>query len=388
MQALPSDPSTDTTTAPPPPQRLSIRFTASGSEYFRLWIVNLLLTAVTLGLYLPFAKARKLRYFHENTLVGDAPLAFHGDPWRMLRGYLVMGGATLVYLLVSHLSPLAGAVLLVALAPAWPWLMRSALRFRLGQTSWRGLRLRFEGSTPDAYRVFWPIALPLAGTLITQALVAPRTSPDEAAPFTSPSPTVALLFGLCTLVLLAMGPWMHARLKHYQHDHYALADERTRLEGVRAGAFYGIQFKMFGLSLLWVIGIGLLAVLAMFIHPVVAMVVGLIVYPAMLAHLTAYVQSRLQDLVWGHTRSDHLVFESHLTGQPLTRLMLKNGLLTVVTLGLYWPFAAVATSRMRLEAVSITATRPIESLVGEAVGAAPGVTGEAAGDLLGFDVAL
>ena len=43
-----------------------VAFTASGSEYFRIWIVNLLLIIVTLGLYLPFAKARRLRYFYAN----------------------------------------------------------------------------------------------------------------------------------------------------------------------------------------------------------------------------------------------------------------------------------------------------------------------------------
>jgi len=44
------------------PERHPIGFTASGSEYFRIWIVNLLLV-VTLGLCLPWAKVRKLQYF-------------------------------------------------------------------------------------------------------------------------------------------------------------------------------------------------------------------------------------------------------------------------------------------------------------------------------------
>ena len=58
---------------PPQTRVLKIRFTGSGSEYFRIWAVNLLLILVTLGLYLPFAKARRIRYFYANTLV---------DGWR------------------------------------------------------------------------------------------------------------------------------------------------------------------------------------------------------------------------------------------------------------------------------------------------------------------
>ena len=72
---------TDPIAAEPASQTLDIRFTGSGSEYFRIWIVNLLLTLVTLTLYLPFARARRMAYFQNNTLVGGDPLGFHADPW-------------------------------------------------------------------------------------------------------------------------------------------------------------------------------------------------------------------------------------------------------------------------------------------------------------------
>ena len=50
-----------------------LRFTGSGSEYFRIWIVNVLLTIVTLGFYSPWAKVRRLKYFYGNTYLLDAP---------------------------------------------------------------------------------------------------------------------------------------------------------------------------------------------------------------------------------------------------------------------------------------------------------------------------
>ena len=65
--------------------RLPIVFSGSGSEYFRIWIVNLLLMLVTLGIYYPWAKARRLRYFMGNTLIGGQPLGFHGDPKKMFK---------------------------------------------------------------------------------------------------------------------------------------------------------------------------------------------------------------------------------------------------------------------------------------------------------------
>ena len=45
----------------------AIQFTGSGSEYFKIWIVNVLLTIVTLGIYSAWAKVRRLRYFYNNT---------------------------------------------------------------------------------------------------------------------------------------------------------------------------------------------------------------------------------------------------------------------------------------------------------------------------------
>ena len=42
-------------------------FTATGTAYFRIWIVNLLLTIVTIGIYSAWAKVRRLRYFYGNT---------------------------------------------------------------------------------------------------------------------------------------------------------------------------------------------------------------------------------------------------------------------------------------------------------------------------------
>lgn len=61
-------------------------FTGSGSKYFRIWIVNLRLMFVTLGICHHLAKVRWLSYSHANTLVGGEPLGFHADPKKMLKG--------------------------------------------------------------------------------------------------------------------------------------------------------------------------------------------------------------------------------------------------------------------------------------------------------------
>ena len=121
------------------PHHLPIEFTGSGREYFRIWIVNLLLMFVTFGIYYPWAKVRRLRYFHANTLVGGEPLGFHANPVKMLKGYFLMGILFAVYSAAGNFSALAGFLAFVIVVAIGPALLKSSMQFRLANTSWRGL---------------------------------------------------------------------------------------------------------------------------------------------------------------------------------------------------------------------------------------------------------
>src|SRR5688500_3394147 len=72
-----SDPSTP---VDPDPELVSISFSGDGAEYFRLWVVNLLLTALTLGVYSAWAKVRKTKYFYQNTRLDGNVFDYHGRP--------------------------------------------------------------------------------------------------------------------------------------------------------------------------------------------------------------------------------------------------------------------------------------------------------------------
>ena len=492
----------DAPAAPPPafapaptshtgPQGLAIEFTGSGSEYFRIWIVNLLLTIVTLGFYFPFAKARRLRYFHGNTLVGGHALGFHGDPWKMLRGYVLMLVFGAAYLGAGEISPLAGAVAGVAFALLWPALWQSSLRFRLANTSWRGLRLRFSGSLGGAYAALMPLLVPVAvivaagslnpedakapaataraagvttgqaagqvaGHTATQAVqpaaeqaadqVADQAAELADAPASAAASTDAqaapqadaqtdvpaeaqaeeragsepagdaggakddkalqprpigpadyVILGT-SFVLLLMLPWLTARLKRYQHGHYQFADETTRLEA-RTRAFYGLVLRAFGVSLipLALIGGAFALMIPAIKHGGPAAIVGagalafvliLAGYLLLLVLTQSYMTARSQNLVWGGTRSHRLRFSSRLKVRSMVGLMLTNLLLTVVTFGLYRPFAAIATAKLRLEAVSLEAHGDIEQWTAGAARRVNDAAGDAAGDLFGIDVGL
>lgn len=370
--------------------RLPVRFTGSGSEYFRIWIVNVLLTIVTLGIYHPFAKARRLAYFHANTRVGDDALAFHGNPRRMLRGFLLVVLAWLVYVLAARWSPVVGGLLGLLFLMLWPALWRASLQFRLGNTSWRGLRMRFTGSVAGAYRAYLPAMLPMAGLVVWGGL-APQTE-EEAAMMAAWMGLLPLAF---MLLLAMLGPWWMASMMRYRQDHSAWGGEQASLHA-GTGAFYAGAARLLGLVVVIVgIGVGLavvagIAALASPGAPKAARdiaIVGAIVvtYLVLLIVVWPYASARLQDIVWGRTASANLRFHSRLSARRLAWVGSTNLLLTLLTIGLYRPFAVVRMARLRLEAVTVHAGPALGAWSGTVPGAED-ATGDFAGDFFGFDI--
>jgi len=437
-------------------ESLPVRFTASGSEYFRIWIANLLLTLLTLGLYHPWAKVRKLRYFYGNTWVGDHAFDFHGDPKRMLRGTVLVGVLFIAYGLAGEFAPSAGLVALVLVAAILPALFLASLRFRMANTSWRGLRFHFGGGMAGAYKALLPALVPavliLGFTLtipepadgadtpaVSQAEEAPAQAtdgdgdgetsattakePGDAAEAeqletvggpvavretaTSPPEWLQVSMGFAVLGTLLLMPLILWGIKRYQHGHYALGDVQTRLKTDPA-EFYLLFLKAAGVSVLTTVVIAIAVVLLAALLGVAGifggeraesagsvltfiafMVVGAAGYLALLVVSNTYLASRLQNLVWNGTRSPEVHFRSDLKLRPLMALTLKNWLLIVLTLGLYWPYAAVASARLKLQSVTVHTRGPLDDLTARArrTGATD-ASGDAAGELFGLDVGL
>ena len=381
------------------PSLLPIRFTGSGSEYFRIWIVNLLLTLVTLTLYWPFARARRMAYFQNNTLIGDDPLGFHADPWKMFRGYLVVLVLGLVYWAVTTFLPSIGWVALLVVAALWPVLWRASLQFRLRNTSWRGVRMDFVGDTRGAYQVLLPFFVPALALL----LLVPQGAEAAA------SRGAAMVAGLVTFGFALATPWLLLRIKRYQHGGYAFTQERTGLQ-VRTGSFYALYAKTAGVTLaavllvvalvaalvFLVLGMGQREALQSLSRPgaaaggaVLVLTGGMALLYLLIPLVTMpYFTTRFQNLLWSGTCSTHIVFQSRLRFRDLLRVNLVNWMLILVTLGLFWPFAKVRSARVRLQAMSVQLDGDVEAWMARARAKERGVLGDAAGDFLGIDMGL
>ncbi|MGM2922021.1 DUF898 family protein, partial [Bacillus cereus group sp. BC58] len=89
-------------------------------EYFGIWMVNLMLIIVTLTLYSPWAKARRMRYFYGSTQFLKHRFDFVAMPSRILLGRLFALELYLVIVVLTNYSILATSSLLMVAALCLP----------------------------------------------------------------------------------------------------------------------------------------------------------------------------------------------------------------------------------------------------------------------------
>jgi uncharacterized membrane protein YjgN (DUF898 family) len=358
-------------------ETLTPTFTGTGQEYFRIWLVNLTLTVATLGIYSAWAKVRRLQYFDRNTELAGAVFDFRGNPWAILRGRLLAVLMLAVYQYAFGFSPTVALAVVGALAIALPFLMRGALRFRLQNSEYRGLRFGFTGSTVGAYLTFLPIMMVfvLPGLLAT-------LFPGQFWVFWS-------------FLLYLLWPLFHATLKAYQHKHVQFGAAHSQYSSA-VWPFYKFYLIAFGLVLgaaaaLFIVGFaGAMLVKALagensIVAGLGMIGMGLLFYAAILMTFP-YVAARVHNGVWSHTSFPGVTLHSAMSARAFARLQLVNVLLTLLTLGLYRPFAVVRIHRFKLAALTIVAAHGFEQVLADAAAGAAGATGDGAADFFGFDL--
>ena len=145
----------------PGPRR--IRFTGSGTEYFGIWIVNVLLSVVTVGVWTAWAKVRRLRYFNGRTLVLGDPLEYHATGWMIFKGrflvFLALAASSVLSEALTAVHVAASAAPGLALFALYPWAINRSLRFSARMTSWRNVRFDWRGTYWRTAVVYflWPL---------------------------------------------------------------------------------------------------------------------------------------------------------------------------------------------------------------------------------------
>jgi len=367
-------------------RRHPVVFNGTGAEYFRIWIVNLLLTLLTAGIYSAWAKVRKLQYFYRNTEVDGSVFDYHGRPIAILKGRIVAVLLLGFYNFAFQFSFLLGLFAVALLAVLLPWLLTQSQKFKLYYSSYRGLRFHFSGPLREAYFI-WGLPFVLLMIPITLG----GTVPSGARP-----PTVVLIgFGLTFLALLLLVPYLHYRIKRFQHAHAHFGRSAGRFHG-KSSRFYWIYLQ----ATLLIIAVGVIAGVLFAVFglgaaatrgPAAAAIVGVLIMIAfylVVLSVTPFVNARVQNYVWNNTLLGLVGFDSVVKARRLAFIYITNLLLIIVTFSLYIPFAVVRMLKYRLTCVTVLSTDDLQGFVAQQAAMEVAATGEGAADLLDFDFSL
>lgn len=365
-------------------------FTGTGSEYFRIWVVNLLLTILTLGIYSAWAKVRRLQYFYRNTRVAGAIFDYHGEPKAILKGRILALGLLAAYQISFDISAVAAVIVALILAGIMPWLLARAFRFKMANSSYRGLRFHFRGTVGEAYRmlILFPVVLGIIGFFVWSLVASYSRNPGLG---------VILLVTLLPLIALsATVPLAHYYLKRYQHDNADYGQTPFYFHA-RASQFFKVYGKAVGFFFLGTIPAAvfgfLTADLFAFLQETIfgwlfALAYGLLSAYAFYLFVRPYLESRIQNLVWNHTELGMHRFESAASARSLLWIHASNLAMITLTCGLYKPFAAVRLAKYRVESMTLVPSGEVEEFLADRCNEQAGATGQEAGDLFDIDIAL
>ena len=392
-----------------------LEFTGSGGEYFRVWIVNVLLSIITLGIYTPWARRRTAQYFYSHTLVAGSPLEFTAQQRKMVMGFVLLMLITLAYNIAANTGQdTAVGLFLLAGAVLAPFIWGSAMRFRLGATRWRGLRLQFTASWKEVYLASWPVfalALVWFGVFYGLQVLSPeladalQEAEEEARrklPTFTPAMAALLVLGLVLtvlcfirleynykslLVLKAQVGAEKGRWKPVYMDFVRIWLATVLVFILCVVALSVLVSVLAGGSVALVAGLGKQLGYWMFVIIFVTIVGGIFLMFLASAPARAYREARMFQLMWNNIGVSHVArFKCQLASGSYVWLRIRNMFLTLITLGFYRPFARVSEYRMKCESVNLHVKGGVEQVTGAMVRQQQGGLGDALADAAGLDL--
>ncbi|GAA0361560.1 YjgN family protein [Bowmanella denitrificans] len=338
-------------------------FHGEGREFFGIWIVNLLLSIVTLGIYSAWAKVRTNRYFYGNLEADGHRFSYLAEPLQILKGriigVLLFGG----YFLASYLSPFVAAIIMLVLVGLMPVLICLSLRFNLRMTAYRNVRFGFKGSIGRAYLLF-------------------------------------LLYPILSLLTLYLTmPILLKKIDEFLYGNMRFGDRQVQTN-LRTGEYYvaaiGAAIIAALLSVVIMFPVGLLVGLAAgggdmqdgSAAATIITIAAMLVYILMITLASSYYQAQIRNHLFNNSRIDKVAaFHSDLSFWALAKLRLANLFMLVFSLGLAYPWVKVRVANLFATATELQVLAEADQVV--AVHSAdPNAIAEEVSDIFDMDIGL
>ena len=312
--------------APATAREFRFDFSGNAAEYFRIWIVNVALSIITLGIYSAWAKVRNKQYFYGNARLAGSSFEYTANPVNILKGRLLVFFVLVIYQLAQTTQPLLAFVMGLALIPLLPWVVVKAVGFNLRYSAYRNLRFHFDGRYWQAFKLYilWTlvilfsagIAYPYVIWLRKRFLVEQARFGQEYFSFSGEAGYFYVVYICATLIYIG-----------------AVVGMMVVFSGIGVLTQMGLQatdgesHRALGIAVMLLIALG---------------------FTTLFITFNSAIQSLISNFIWQHTRIKGIAFHLELQVLRVTWIQISNIAAIVFSLGMLVPWARVRILRYQL----------------------------------------
>jgi uncharacterized membrane protein YjgN (DUF898 family) len=340
-----------------PARRSTVQFSGRGAEFFGIWIVNILLTIVTLGIYSAWAKVRTTQYFYGHTKVDGHSFRYLATPIQILKGRIIAVAVFALISVLSTFSPFFGLMAALAFLIALPWILVQGMKFSLRMTSYRNVRFGFHGTYGSA--CIYYLLLPI----------------------------------LSVFTLYLAMPWALKKLDQFIFSNISFGGKQLEVS-TRTSTYYKAALTSFAVA----VGLGIVCGIAAAVtgfampEPEAGFSMALFLLYVAFFGIFALAGAVYTAMIRNHLLNSTLLPEtaelhSNLEAVDLVWVTTTNMLLVLCTLGLAYPWAKVRMTALLAAATEVTVYPAMDNLT-DPLQQNSSVFAEQAADLFDVDLSL
>ncbi|NVM23149.1 MAG: DUF898 domain-containing protein [Desulfobacterales bacterium] len=293
--------------------KIPFNFEGSGFEYFKIWIVNILLTIVTFGIYSAWAKVRRKQYIYGNTSLDGVYFEYLAKPTKILKGRILAVLFLMAYQVGVRFFPPLGMAFILLLAFLFPWVINKGLKFNAVNSSYKNIRFNFNAT--------------YSKTFVNITLV---------------SLLIPLTFGLAY-------PYVIYRMKKHVVEHSCFGTTPFKFNG-DANGFYRIYVMVFAFFLAPLVAAAIAK--DVFANPSTGAVVPFLIL-ALYFLIFVYIRTYQTNYILSNTAINTHRFNSSLFLPPMIFIYATNIIATALSFGLFIPWAKTRLLKYRLENLEV-----------------------------------
>lgn len=333
-----------------------IEFTGNAKEYFGIWVVNLILSIITIGIYSAWAKVRRETYFKNNTKLLETGFAYHATGGQIFKGRLIAVLALFAINIVSVFLPVLGLLILPVFLVLLPWIINNSIRFSLRMTSFRNVRFNWRGTY---WETLWFLVIAPVVGLVSLGTLTPLISKSYYAYFARSN-----LYGTTPFT-------SNSKVSEFYYAFLIAAILPAMLFSCLFIPLFVFADGSEGLQNISVIQLAIIPMIYFFIFSIA------FIYPVLCRNI----------MVRSLNLGDVLSFDSQINPLKFIWITLSNLVLILITLGLMLPWAKVRMYRYLSNSTLVQVNGDVENFVDDQK-SSQSALGEAVSDLEGIEVAI